>query len=100
MKGRYVSEETRRKLSKANKGKHHTEESKRKISEKQKGKLISKETLRKLSESHKGQTAWNKGLKGKHWYNNGEVSVQCFECPDGFVKGRICKLVDGKKVYF
>ena len=27
--------------------------------------------------------------KGKHWFTNGEINKLCFECPDGFVKGRI-----------
>lgn len=27
--------------------------------------------------------------KGKHWFTNGEINKLCFECPEGFVKGRI-----------
>ena len=27
--------------------------------------------------------------KGKHWFTNGEISKLCYECPDGFVRGRI-----------
>ena len=27
--------------------------------------------------------------KGKHWFTNGETSKLCYECPDGFVIGRI-----------
>ena len=27
--------------------------------------------------------------KGKHWYNNGIKSIQSFECPAGFVPGRL-----------
>ena len=27
--------------------------------------------------------------RGKRWYNNGTDSVMAFECPDGYVKGRI-----------
>lgn len=27
--------------------------------------------------------------KGKHWFTNGEISKLCYECPDGFVIGRI-----------
>lgn len=26
---------------------------------------------------------------GKHWYNNGIIQVQAFECPEGFVLGRL-----------
>lgn len=27
--------------------------------------------------------------KGKHWFTNGEISKLCYECPEGFVIGRI-----------
>ena len=105
-------------ISKANKWKKRSEETRRKMSEAQKN--MSEETRRKLSESHKGQTAWDKGKKlseehkkklseahkwkhrseetkkkigeakkGTLWYNNGEISIRAKECPDGFVPGRI-----------
>jgi len=52
------------------KGSHHTEESKRKISEANKGRITwnlgvpcSEEVKRKLSEANKGQRAWNRGKK-------------------------------------
>lgn len=72
-KGKKLSEETKRKMSEAKKGMEMqplTEEHKRKISEAMKGKkksLFSEEHKRKLSEAH----------KGKHW-----------------------KLVDGKRVWY
>lgn len=47
-------------------GHHHTEESKR-----------------LLSESHKGI------CKGKKWYNNGTEEKMDFQCPDGFIEGRL-----------
>lgn len=53
------------------KGKHHTDDSKRRISEKMK-RIVT----------------WTKGRK---WYNNGEVSIMSFSCPDGFTSGRIYK---------
>ena len=62
------SEETREKMSKANKGnqnwlgKHHTEETKKKLSEANKGKHITEETRKKLSEAAKGNQKW----LGKH----------------------------------
>lgn len=28
-------------------------------------------------------------MKGRHWYNNGEITISAFDCPDGFVKGRL-----------
>ena len=61
-KGKHHTEETRKKISEANKGKnnpfygkHHTEETKNKISEVHKGKYVSVETKNKMSEAHKGK---------------------------------------------
>jgi len=57
-KGKYPSEETRRKRSESmqgkNKGKTASEETKRKLSESHKGKHLSEETRRKLSLAHIG----------------------------------------------
>lgn len=73
-------------------GKHHSEETRKKISEKQKGtkhhlygKKRSSETRKKISNALIG----NKSTTGYHWYNNGIKTVYTFECPDGFVKGRL-----------
>ena len=92
MYGKHHSDETRRKMSEALKGenhpfygKHHSDETRRKMSEAQKRKPKSEETRRKISEAHKG----NKYNSGKHWFNNGKESKFCFECPPGFVPGRI-----------
>ena len=93
--GGNLGEEVARLISETNKGnqnhkgKRHTEDAKKKMSESKKGHKVSEETRKKISETN----------RGKHWYNNGEVSVTANECPEGFVKGRICKLVYGKKVY-
>ena len=96
-KGKHPSEEARNKMSEAhkgktspNKGKHPSEEARKKISEAKKGKHTgsdnpfygkrhSEETRRKISEAHKGH----------HWYNDGKINKLCYECPDGFVPGRI-----------
>ena len=66
--GVHPSDETRRKISKANKGKHRSPETRRKISEARKGrpspwkgKHLSTDTRRKLSESHKGANHPNYG---------------------------------------
>ena len=74
MKGKHPSEETRKKMSEANKGenspmygKHPSEEARRKMSEAKKGKHHTEETKERISEYR----------KGKHW-----------------------KLVDGKRVWY
>ena len=59
--GMNVSEETRRKISEANKGRTFTEEWRRKLSEAAKN--MSEEHRRKISESHKGE---KNPMHGKH----------------------------------
>ena len=96
LKGHPVSEESRKKMSEARKGKyagethpmygkHHTDEAKKKISEVSKGKHLSEEAKKKIGEAQKGNT----NTKGMRWYNNGKINKVCYECPDGFVPGRI-----------
>lgn len=53
--GKHLSEETKAKLSKANKGKIISEETRKKMSERQKGVRLSEETKKKISEAHKGK---------------------------------------------
>ena len=84
-KGKHHTEEHKKKLSEAQKGKHHSDESKKKMSEAKKGKRHSEEHKKKLSEAMKGNT----NVKGKHWYNNGKISKRAYECPPGFVPGRV-----------
>ena len=88
-----------------NKGKVFSEEHKRKISEAHKGKKLSDEHIKNMSKSLKGRTSPNKGKRciwlseynktmnklnvGKHWYNNGVANIRAFECPNGFVDGRL-----------
>ena len=64
--GHKHTEETRQKISAANRGKKISEETKQKISETQKGRIVSEETRKKLSEANKGKKrckpAYNKGI--------------------------------------
>lgn len=89
----WSNQELRDKQSEANKGenngfygKHHTEESRKNMSESHKGMVYSEERNRKVSDSLKGINTW---IKGRHWYNNGVESVIAYECPEGYVPGRL-----------
>ena len=89
---KHFTEETRKKISEANTGKKFSEEHKKKIGAANKGeknpmygKHFSEGHKKKLREARKGKTP-NKGM---HWYNNGKINKLCYECPPGFVPGRI-----------
>ena len=77
-KGRIVSEQTRQKMSKSHKGKPHPN----------KGRIMSAEERLKRSMAQKGKNTW---AKGRHFYNNGKVTVATYECPEGFVPGKLNK---------
>jgi len=62
-KGKRLSEKHKRKISEAGKGRVHSLESRKKISEAQKGKSLSAEHCRALSVAHKGHVS---GMKGRH----------------------------------
>ena len=77
-----LGSEVRFRISKAHKGKKRkpfSEETKCKMSEAKKGKKLSEERKRNISEAR----------KGRHWYNNGIIQCWTYECPEGYVKGRI-----------
>ena len=89
--GRIMSQETRRKISEAQKGeKNHfygktaSEETRKKISEYHKNKYVSEETKRKIGAASKGRT------KGTKWWNDGCGNhKRMVECPgDGWKPGR------------
>ena len=67
MKGKKLSEETKKKISETEKGKHPSEETRKKISEAKKGKKLSEETRKKISETEKGKhTGADNPFYGKH----------------------------------
>lgn len=72
-------------------GKFHSEETKAKMkASAHKGSdnpACRPEVRKKISESCKGRVT--KGNTGMHWYNNGLINQQAFECPEGFRKGRL-----------
>ena len=89
-----MSEEARKKMSKCHKGVKFSNEHKLKISLAQRGKKrgpLSEEHKAKLREKSKAAQLNNPsfGSKGMHWYNDGTTSVLTYECPPGFVKGRL-----------
>ena len=80
---KHFTTETRKKISEGNKGKKFSEEHKKKIGTANKGRRHSEEAKRKISEANRINNI------GRHWYNNGEISIRAYECPEGFVPGRI-----------
>lgn len=121
--GNHLSEETKKKISVANKGRiHHSEEQKKKWSIERKGHIVLDETKKKISESNKGHIASEESRKkmsesqkkrfldktnhprygltgekcpcyGKHWWNNGDTEILSYEQPEGFVKGRLSSVM-------
>lgn len=94
MDAREISDETRIKMSKCHKGVKFSDAHKRNLSLSQQGKKrgpLSEEHKAKLREKSKAAQLNNPsfGSKGMHWYNNGTTSVLTYECPPGFVKGRL-----------
>lgn len=53
-----------------------------------KGYFVTEETRRKMSEAAIGKNVWT---KGRLWCNNGKINIRAYECPDGFVPGRLRK---------
>ena len=67
-------------------GKHHTEATKKKISKANKGRHHSNQAKKNISKKMKDKNTW---IKGRKHFNNGTISVMAFECPEGFVPGRL-----------
>lgn len=64
-------------------------EVRRKISQVLMGHETSDETRRKIGEAQRR-------LRGSHYYNNGIKCIKAFECPEGYVKGKLKLVKDGK----
>lgn len=88
-KGKRLSEDAKKKMHKPK-----SEEHKKKLSEARKrkytgekhpmyGKHHSEETKNKLRETSRMNSI------GRHWYNDGKISKRAYECPEGFVPGRL-----------
>ena len=105
-RGKVISMEARKKMSLAKRGKKMSLESRQRMSIVRKGhrpyftKGHSDETREKIANSMRGKKfsfgqkisllkRGNKNVRGKQWWNNGIVEHRAFECPDGFVKGRL-----------
>ena len=96
--GNIHTEETRRKISEKNKGKKLTEEHKQKLREANKNQ--SEETRRKKAHKNNNFAKGNKidreivdrlteHKRKNKWWNNGTEQKFCYECPCGWVSGRL-----------
>ena len=53
-----------------------------------KGHFVTEETKKRMSEAAKGKNTWT---KGRLWCNDGKTNKRAYECPEGFVLGRLRK---------
>ena len=90
LKGRHIqTEESIRKMLETR--------SKRKALDPNYGKCKDPSKKRKPTLSKEAKERWREKIKlaamrrpkGRKWYNNGDISIMAFECPEGFVKGRL-----------
>ena len=70
---------TKKHLSEVRQNIHRTEDTKRQISETLKGHEVTEETRKKQSV----------GNQGKHWFHNETENVFRYECPEGYVPGKL-----------
>ena len=71
-------------------GKTHSEEALEKMrSTKEKNGTLHKGTFDGQHHSDETKKIISEKKKGRSWFNNGEINVMRFECPEGFVPGRL-----------
>jgi len=99
--GSIPSSEARLKQSRALKGVKrgpHSLERRAAISKSRKGYTYSTDRNAKVAAAHTGKKRVEHGINmtgannpsfGKHWFNNGEVSILTFDCPEGFAPGML-----------
>lgn len=87
--GKPVSEESRKRMSNAQRGRIITQVTREKISKKLTGSLIPEQIKEKIRKSclNKNKGELN-GNYGKGWFTNGTDNIMAFECPEGYYKGR------------
>jgi len=106
-KGKRLSSKTKKKLSQLNKGKNNpmyghsvtefmTPEREKKWRQSLANRNLSGKNNGMYGRQHteEARKKCSKANKGRHWYNNGSISVTAFECPKGFVEGRLNKKVE------
>ena len=63
-------------------------ETEQKLEETRKGHFVTEETKKRMSEAAMGKNTWT---KGRLWVNNGKINKRVYECPSGFVPGRLLR---------
>lgn len=97
-RGKHLTNETKRKLSKAHKGKKLSDKTKQKLSKVWKGRHHTEESKQKMSEARKGE---NNPMHGKIPWNKGKtLSEETKRKLSEAVRGKHWKLVDGKRVWY
>ena len=89
--GCHISEEHRRKIIETNKKRVYTDEMRANISRAQKKSYAEGRVPPMLGRNHTQEAKYrvSKANKGRKYYNNGIIEVMRFECPEGFVPGRL-----------
>lgn len=83
------SEETKLKISRANKGKTRSRELKKRWSEQRKGRKKGPFSEQHKANMSKAKSGDNSPVKGRRWWNDGADEIMTYECPgEGWTQGR------------